>query len=243
MCTICLPKVKKTEKDANYCSLLGNQQNWFAKYINKKAYSTFSQPIGKICDDVTFSRKTTHAKLQNLMSSTFMYFFTTAQDFCARKGNKISLSYYWKYQYLVQKCWYAVETLLQSLPRVTPSPPLALIHMIFSRRIIKRYYYKNCVTRPTTDREVSSANMPGISTSFSSDSGLSLSRISSGWQLDLFGFEVGNGFNGTPLPFAINVQEKKCWPKILLLMYRTYKLFKEKVKTIGFFGGLFCRLY
>ena len=22
--------------------------------------------------------------------------------------------------------------------------PLALIHMIFSRRIIKRYYYKNC---------------------------------------------------------------------------------------------------
>ena len=113
-----------------------------------------------------------------------------------------------KYQYLAQKCWYAVETLLQSLPRVTPSPPLALIHMIFSRRIIKRYYYKNCVTRPTTDREVSSANMPGISTSFSSDSGLSRSRISSGWQLDLFWFEVGNGFNGTPLPFAINVQEK-----------------------------------
>ena len=37
----------------------------------------------------------------------------------------------WKYQYLVQKCWYAAETLLQSLPRVIPSPPLALIHMIF----------------------------------------------------------------------------------------------------------------
>ena len=92
MCTICLPKVKKTEKDTNYCSLLGNQQNWFAKYIFKKAYSTFSQPIGKICDDVTFSRKTTHAKLRNLMSSTFMYFFTNAHDFCARKGNKIKIS-------------------------------------------------------------------------------------------------------------------------------------------------------
>ena len=136
----------------------------------------------------------------------------------------------WKYQYLVQKCWYAAETLLQSLPRVIPSPPLALIYMIFSRRIIKRYYYKDCVTRPTTDREVSSANMPGISTSFSSDSGLSRnSRILSGWRLDLFGFEVSNGFNGTSLPFAINVQEKKMLTKILLLMYRKYNLFKEEV--------------
>ena len=71
--------------------------------------------------------------------------------------------------------------------------------------------------------------MPGISTSFSSDSGLSLSRILSGWQLDLFGFEVGNGFNGTSLPFAINVQEKKMLTKILLLMYRKYNLFKEEV--------------
>ena len=51
--------------------------------------------------------------------------------------------------------------------------------------------------------------MPGISTSFNSDSGLSRSRISSGLRLDLFGFEASNGFNRTPLPFAINVQEKK----------------------------------
>ena len=71
--------------------------------------------------------------------------------------------------------------------------------------------------------------MPGISTSFNSDSGLSRSRISSGLRLDLFGFEVSNGFNGTPLPFAINVQEKKMLTKILLLMYRTYNLFKEEV--------------
>ena len=49
--------------------------------------------------------------------------------------------------------------------------------------------------------------MPDISTSFNSDSGLSRSRISSGLRLDLFGFEVSNGFNRTPLPFAINVQE------------------------------------
>ena len=63
-------------------------------YMFCEAYSTFSQPIGKICDVVTFSRKAIHAKLQNLMSSTFMYFFTNPQDFCARKGNKLSLSYY-----------------------------------------------------------------------------------------------------------------------------------------------------
>ena len=190
--------------------------------MNKKAYSTFSQSIGKICDVVTFSWKTIQAKLQNLMSSTFMHFFTNAHDFCGRKWNKMKISISGSEVLICG--WNA----LQSLPRVIPSPPLALIHMIFSRRIIKRYYYKNCVTRPTTDREVSSANMPGISTSFSSDSGLSRSRISSGWQLDLFGFEVGNGFNGTPLPFAINVQEKKCWPKVFLLMYRTYNLFKQK---------------
>ena len=52
---------KKQKKDTNYCSALGNQKNWFAKYINKKAYSTFSQPIGTICD-VVFSRTTIHAK-------------------------------------------------------------------------------------------------------------------------------------------------------------------------------------
>ena len=40
-------KKKKQEKDTNYCSALGNQQNWFAKYINKKAYSTFSQPLNR----------------------------------------------------------------------------------------------------------------------------------------------------------------------------------------------------
>ena len=50
--------------------------------------------------------------------------------------------------------------------------------------------------------------MPGISTSFNSDSGLSRSRVSSGLRLDVFGFEVSTGFNRTPLPFAINVQEK-----------------------------------
>ena len=87
-------KKKKQKKDTNYCSALGNQKIWFAKYINKKAYSTFSQPIGKLFD-VVFSRTTIDAKLQNLMSSTFKYSFTNAQDFCARKGNKISLSYYW----------------------------------------------------------------------------------------------------------------------------------------------------
>ena len=88
-------KSKNEKKGTKYCSVLGNQQNWFAKYINKKAYSTFSQPIGKLFD-VVFSRTTIHAKLQNLMSSTFKYSFTNAQDFCARKGNKISLSYHWK---------------------------------------------------------------------------------------------------------------------------------------------------
>ena len=82
-------KSKKQKKDTNYCSALGNQQNWFAKYINKKAYSTFSQPIGKIFD-VVFSRTTICAKPQNLMSWAFKY-----KDFCARKGNKLSLSYYW----------------------------------------------------------------------------------------------------------------------------------------------------
>ena len=87
-------KSKKQKKDTNYSSALGNQQNWFAKYINKKAYSTFSQPIGKIFD-VVFSRTTIRAKPQNLMSWAFKYSFTNAQDFCARKGNKISLSYYW----------------------------------------------------------------------------------------------------------------------------------------------------
>ena len=131
MCTICLPKVKKPENDTNYCWLLVNQQNWFAKYIIKKAYSTFSQPIRKICDVVTFSWKTIQAKLQNLMSSTFMYFFTNAHDFCARKGNKISLSYYWKISISGSEVLICGWNALQSLPRVIPSPPLALIHMIF----------------------------------------------------------------------------------------------------------------
>ena len=89
-------KSQKTRKRVqSIAQFLGNQQNWFAKYINKKAYSTFSPPIGKLFD-VVFSRTTIHDKLQNLMSSTFKYSFTNAQDFCARKGNKISLSYYWK---------------------------------------------------------------------------------------------------------------------------------------------------
>ena len=137
---------------------------------------------------------------------------------------------------MVQKCWYICSWSAFAIFTKGHLFPLALIHMISSSlrpfflwRIIKRYYYKNCVSRPTIDREVSSANMPGISTSFSSDSGLSRSRISSGWRLDLFGFEVCNGFNGTSLPFAINVQEKKMLTKILLLMYRTYNLFKEEV--------------
>ena len=131
MCTIYLPKVKKPEKDTNYCSLLVNQQNWFAEYINKKANSTFSQPISKICDVVTFSWKTIHAKLQNLMSSTFLYFFSNAHDFCARKGNKISLSYYWKISISGSEVLICGWNALQSLPRVIPSPPLALIHLIF----------------------------------------------------------------------------------------------------------------
>ena len=40
-------KSKNQKKDTNYFSALGNQQNWFAKYINKKAYSTFSQPLNR----------------------------------------------------------------------------------------------------------------------------------------------------------------------------------------------------
>ena len=166
------------------------------------------------------------------MSLTFKYSFTNAQDFCARKGNKISLSYYWiisiygsevlihmrlkRFCNLYQGSSLPISThtydilSFASVFRLTISQNF---HCSFSQRIIKRYYYKNCVTRLTTDREVSSANMPGISTSFNSDSGLSRSRISSGLRLDLFGFEVSTGFNRTPLPFAINVQEKKCWPK------------------------------
>ena len=143
---------------------------------------------------------------------------------------------------MVQKCWYICSWSAFAIFTKGHLFPLALIHMISSSlrpfflwRIIKRYYYKNCLSRPTTDREVSSANMPGISTSFSSDSGLSRSRISSGWGLDLFGFEVCNGFNGTSLPFAINVQEKKMLTKILLLMYRTYNLFKEEVSGFWWF--------
>ena len=31
-------KKKKQKKDTIYCSALGNQQNWFAKYINKKHF-------------------------------------------------------------------------------------------------------------------------------------------------------------------------------------------------------------
>lgn len=165
------------------------------------------------------------------MSSTFMYFFTNAQDFWARKGPKISLPHYWKmsiYGSEVLICgWNAFEIFTKGRPHyhLYIWYPLVCVSFsfddqlkfssvcCFSRRIIKRYYYKNCVTRPTTDREVSSANMPGISTSFSSDSGLSRSRISSGWRLDLFGFEVSNGFNGIPLPFSINVQEKKMLTK------------------------------
>ena len=87
-------KSKNQKKDTNYCSALGNQQNWFPKYINKKSYSTFSQPLNRQNLWRSLSKTTIHAKPQNLMSSTFKYSFTNAQDFCARKGNEISLSYY-----------------------------------------------------------------------------------------------------------------------------------------------------
>ena len=126
-------KSKNQKKGTKYCSVLGNQQNWFAKYINKKAYSTFSQPIGKLFD-VVFSRTTIDAKLQNLMSSTFKYSFTNAQDFCARKGNKISLSYYWIISiYMVQKCWYICGWNAFAIFTKGHPFPLALIHMISSR--------------------------------------------------------------------------------------------------------------
>ena len=89
--------------------------------------------IGKICD-VVFSRTTIHAKPQNLMSWTFKYSFTNAQDFCARKGNKISLSYYWIISiYMVQKCWYICGWNAFAIFTKGHPFPLALIHMISSR--------------------------------------------------------------------------------------------------------------
>ena len=128
-------KSKNQKKGTKYCSVLGNQQNWFAKYINKKAYSTFSQPIGKLFD-VVFSRTTIDAKLQNLMSSTFKYSFTNAQDFFARKGNKISLSYYWKisiYAWLEVLIHMRLNWNAFAIFSKGHLFPLALIHMISSR--------------------------------------------------------------------------------------------------------------
>ena len=122
---------------------------------------------------------------------------------------------------------------------------------LFSRRVLKRFHHKNCITTPTTDKEVSSENTFGISTSFSSVSGPLLSRILSSWRLEPFGFEdklkqdtrvVWDSLGTTvfrrnmmPLPFDTN--KKKWWPTAQVL-FCSCLFFLLSVFSVIFF----CRL-
>ena len=101
----------------------------------------------------------------------------------------------------------------------------------FLSACLKTFLLQICITTPTTDKEVSSENTFGISTSFSSVSGPSLSRISSSWRLEPLGFEdklkqdtsvVWDSLGTTvfrrnmmPLPFDTN--KKKWWPTAQVL--------------------------
>ena len=102
----------------------------------------------------------------------------------------------------------------------------------FLSACLKTFLLQICITTPTTDKEVSSENTFGISTSFSSVSGPSLSRMSSSWRLEPFGFEdklkqdtrvVWDSLGTTvfrrnmiPLPFDTN--KKKWWPMFFFLL-------------------------
>ena len=165
------------------------------------------------------------------MSLTFTYSFTISQDFCARKGNTTFLYTTWRYWTTQQ--YNGLEMLICSWNAfaILSKDHHPFLLGLFSRRVLKRFYYKNCITTPTTDKEVSSENTFGISTSFSSVSGPSLSRISSSWRLEPFGFEdklkqdtrvVWDSLGTTvfrrnmmPLPFDTN--KKKWWPTAQVL--------------------------
>ena len=162
------------------------------------------------------------------MSLTFTYSFTISQDFCARKGHTTFLYITWRYWTTQQ--YNGLEMQLKRFcSPFKGSSPLPI--RPFPWCVLKRFYHKNCLTTPTTDKEVSSENTFGISTSFSSVSGPSLSRISSSWRLEPFGFEdelkqdtrvVWDSLGTTVLrrnmmPLLSDTNKKKWWPTAQVL--------------------------
>ena len=209
---------------------------------------TFSQPI-KVCD-VAFARTANHTWPQDFMSLTFTYSFTISQDFCARKGNTTFLYTTWRYWTTQQ--YNGLEMQLKRFcSPFKGSSPLPI--RPFPWCVLKRFYHKNCLTTPTTDKEVSSENTFGISTSFSSVSGPSLSRISSSWRLEPFGFEdklkqdtrvVWDSLGTTVLrrnmmPLLSDTNKKKWWPTAQVLFCWCFFFLLSVFSVIFFFVDLF----
>ena len=121
------------------------------------------------------------------------------------------------------------------------------------RPFLKTFLLQNCITTPTTDKEVSSENTFGISTSFSSVSGPSLSRISSSWRLEPFGFEdklkqdtrvVWDSLGTTVLrrnmmPLLSDTNKKKWWPTAQVLFCWCFFFLLSVFSVIFFFVDLF----
>ena len=167
------------------------------------------------------------------MSLTFKYSFTNAQDFCARKGNKISLSYYWIISiYMVQKCWYICGWNAFAIFTKGHPFPLALTHMIssllrpfFLWRSAKIFIALSLsVSWNVTTTKIVSQDLPlterfhlQICLVFQQVSALTRvshvleSRLVDGWIcLDS---RSATASTGLPYLLLLTYKKKKCWPK------------------------------